>query len=115
MKTLSQEIITSSLITFLKFQTQHEELLIQMRNQRPIINLNETDDVKSVSNFLRINPFDSRMSRKVKRAYSNFDQLGIRFGAFLRRYPLARIFSIVYVCSLHLFVLLVLLQSTPSQ
>lgn len=99
-----------------KLQSQHEELIIQMRNQRThITNLNETDDIKSVSNFLTINPFDSRMSRKVKRAYSNFDQLGIRFGAFLRRYPLARIFSIVYVCSLHLFVLLVLLQSTPSQ
>lgn len=100
-----------------KLSNQHEELRLQMRSQRPqIINLNETDDIKSsVSNFLTINPFDSRMSRKVKRAYSNFDQLGIRFGAFLRRYPLARIFSIFYVCSLHLFVFLVILQSTPSQ
>ncbi|XP_070500040.1 golgin-84-like [Chironomus tepperi] len=99
-----------------KLTTQHEELLRQFRSQRPtMLSTNETDDAKSTSNFLTINPFDSRVSRRVKRAYSQFDQLGIRFSAFLRRYPLARVFSIVYVCSLHLFVLLVLLQSTPSQ
>lgn len=97
-----------------KLSTQHEELLLQMRHQRPqVINMNETDDVKS--NFLTINPFDSRMSKKVKRAYSNFDQLGIRISRYLHRYPLARLLSVFYVCFLHLFVLLVLLQSTPSQ
>lgn len=86
-----------------------------MRNQRSsIINVNDTDDTKSsISNLMTINPFDSRMSRRVKRAYSNLDQFGIRFGVFLRRYPLARILAVFYVCFLHLFVFLVLLQSTP--
>lgn len=85
-----------------------------MRNQRPlIINVNDTDDVKS--NLMTINPFDSRISRRVKRTYSNLDQFGIRFGVFLRRYPLARILAVFYVCFLHLFVFLVLLQATPSQ
>ncbi|KAG5680899.1 hypothetical protein PVAND_010378 [Polypedilum vanderplanki] len=99
-----------------KLSNQHEELLLQMRHQRPQVinmNINETDDVKS--NFLTINPFDSHMSKKVKRAYSNFDQLGIRISRYLNRYPLARLFSVFYVCFLHLFVLVVLLQSTPSQ
>jgi len=100
-----------------KLSHQHEELLLQMRHQRPqIINMNETDDAKSqVPNFMMVNPFDSRMSRRVKRAYSNLDQIGVRLGVFLRRYPLARIVSVFYVTFLHLFVVFVLLSSTPSQ
>lgn len=97
-------------------QHNHEELLLQMRHQRPqIISINETDDAKSqVPNFMMVNPFDSRMSRRVKKAYSNLDQIGVRLGRFLRRYPLARIFSVFYVTLLHLFVVFVLLSSTPS-
>lgn len=96
---------------------QHEELLHQFRQQRPqIINMNETDDIKSsFSNFLTVNPFDSRAAKKFKRAYSSFDQFGIRLSKFLRRYSLARLFTVFYVCFLHLFVFIVLLQSTPSQ
>jgi hypothetical protein len=88
-----------------------------MRQQRPqIISINETDDAKSqVPHFMMLNPFDSRMSRRVKRAYSNLDQLGVRLGVFLRRYPLARIFSVFYVALLHFFVMFVLLSSSPSQ
>lgn len=90
-------------------------MVLQIRNQRIMININDTDDAKSsVSNLMAINPFDSRMSRRVKRAYSNLDQFGIRFNAYLRRYPLARIFAVFYVCFLHFFVFLVLLQSTPA-
>lgn len=92
-------------------------MVLQVRNQRAmIINMNETDDAKSqVPDFMTVNPFDSRMSRRVKRAYSNLDQVGVRLGVFLRRYPLARIFSIFYVGFLHLFVVFVLLSSTPAQ
>jgi hypothetical protein len=91
-------------------------LIVQLRHQRPqIININETDDAKSqIPQFLMLNPFDSRMSRRVKRAYSNLDQLGIQMGIFLRRYPLARIFSVFYVTLLHFFVVFVLLSSSPS-
>ncbi|CRK98300.1 CLUMA_CG011662, isoform A [Clunio marinus] len=104
-------------LQFEKLSHQHEALLLQMRQERPqIIHINETDDAKSqVPNFMMVNPFDSRMSRRVKRAYSNLDQLGVRLGVFLRRYPLARISSIFYVALLHIFVVFVLLSSTPSQ
>lgn len=92
--------------------------MLQIRQKRPqIINIgeNETDDAKSqLPIFMMVNPFDSRMSRRVKRAYSNLDQLGVRLGVFLRRYPLARIFSVFYVGLLHFFVMFVLLSSTPS-
>lgn len=99
-------------------QHQHKDLLLQIRQRPQIININanETDDAKSqVPNFMMVNPFDSRMSRRVKRAYSNLDQIGVRLGVFLRRYPLARIISVFYVFFLHLFVVFVLLSSTPSQ
>ncbi|CAO1394160.1 unnamed protein product [Diamesa hyperborea] len=101
-----------------KLSHQHEELLLQTRRQRPhIINLssNDTDDVKSqVPGFMKENPFDTRISRKVKRAYSSLDSVGVRLGVFLRRYPLARIIAICYVALLHFFVILVLFSSTPS-
>lgn len=107
----STDILTTSLL-----QHQHEELLIQIRQRSHIININETDDAKSqVPNFMMVNPFDSRISRRVKRAYSSLDQIGVRLGVFLRRYPLARIISVFYVIFLHLFVVFVLLSSTPSQ
>lgn len=91
-------------------------MVLQMRQQRPqIININETDDAKlQLPNFMMLNPFDSRMSRRVKRAYSNLDQLGVRLGVFLRRYPLARIVSVFYVTLLHFFVVFVLLSSSPA-
>ena len=97
-------------------QHQHEAMVIQMRPQRSqIININETDDAKSqLPYFMMVNPFDSRMSRRVKRAYSKLDQMGVRLGLSLRRYPLARILSVLYVTMLHLFVVFVLLSSTPS-
>lgn len=44
-------------------------------------------------------PFDTGVARKVKRAYSSLDAVGIRIGVFLRRYPLARIFVIFYIVS----------------
>lgn len=90
---------------------------MQVRHQRQqIIISNETDDAKShqVPNFFRENPFDSRISRRVKKAYSNLDQMGVRLGLFIRRYPLARIGSIFYVILFHLFVVFVLFQKTPS-
>lgn len=60
------------------------------------------------------NPFDSRVSRRVKRAYSSLDSIGVRLGVFMRRYPLVRILVIVYVAVLHLWVMFVLLSSTPA-
>jgi len=103
-----------------KLSHQHEELVVQMRQQRTHIinmNMNETDDAKvsQVPRFMMENPFDTRLSRRVKKAYSNVDQVGVRLGLFLRRYPLARIVSVFYVGLLHLLIFLVLLNQTPAQ
>ncbi len=99
-----------------KLESQHRNTMIQLRQQRPeIININDTDDAKAqVPNFLQENPFDTAVSRRVKRAYSNLDAMGIRLGVFLRRYPLIRILAIFYVALLHLWVLFVLVTSTPN-
>lgn len=84
-------------------------------NSSQIINVNDTDDNKArIPNFLQENPFDTRVTRRVKRAYNSLDSVGVRLGVFLRRYPLVRIMVIVYVFILHLWVMLVLFSSTPN-
>lgn len=100
-----------------KMENQHRETIQMLRQQRmpQIINVNDTDDAKSqVPNFMQENPFDTRVARRVKRAYSSLDAVGIRLGVFMRRYPLIRILVIVYVAVLHLWVMLVLFTSTPN-
>lgn len=101
-----------------KLEGQHRETMQLLRHQRlpQIINVNDTDDAKSqVPTFMRENPFDTRVARRMKRAYSSLDAAGVRLGVFLRRYPLVRTMTIVYVAVLHLWVMIVLLSSTPNQ
>lgn len=101
-----------------KMENQHQETMQLLRHQRlpQIINVNDTDDAKSqVPHFMRENPFDTRVARRVKRAYSSLDAAGVRLGVFLRRYPLVRTMTIIYVAVLHLWVMFVLLSSTPNQ
>lgn len=106
-----------------KLENQHRETKTLLRHQRSpqIINVNDTDDAKSqVPNFMRENPFDTRVARRMKRAYTFLDAAGIRLGVFLRRYPLVRTMTIVYVALLHFWVMFVLLSSaslgsTPNQ
>ncbi|XP_071454289.1 golgin-84-like [Hetaerina americana] len=76
---------------------------------------NDTDDVKArIPSFLLESPFDTAVARKVKRAYSSLDSVGVRVGIFLRRYPLARTLLLSYTVLLHLWVVIVLLTYTPD-
>uniref|UniRef100_A0A182NSE7 Uncharacterized protein n=1 Tax=Anopheles dirus TaxID=7168 RepID=A0A182NSE7_9DIPT len=99
-----------------KLENQYRSTASQVRQQRAVyLNSNVTDDAKSqVPNFMLETPFDNNVARRMKRAYSSLDSIGIRLGVFLRRYPLIRILVIVYVAVLHLWVMFVLLSSTPS-
>lgn len=54
------------------------------------------------------------MYGRVRKAASSIDQFSIRLGIFLRRYPIARIFVIIYMALLHLWVMIVLLTYTPE-
>ncbi|XP_017274826.1 golgin subfamily A member 5 isoform X2 [Kryptolebias marmoratus] len=51
---------------------------------------------------------------KVRKAASTIDRFSIRLGIFLRRYPMARVFVILYMVILHLWVMIVLLTYTPE-
>ncbi|XP_011488373.1 golgin subfamily A member 5 [Oryzias latipes] len=51
---------------------------------------------------------------KVRKAASTIDRFSIRLGIFLRRYPAARMFVILYMAVLHLWVMIVLLTYTPE-
>ncbi|XP_066589036.1 golgin-84 [Prorops nasuta] len=78
-------------------------------------NINDTDDAKAqVPTFLLESPFDTGVTRRVKRAYSTLDAISIRTGVFLRRYPLARILVLIYMAILQLWVLFVLLSQSPE-
>jgi len=72
-------------------------------------NINDTDDAKAqVPAFLMETPFDTSVTRRVKRAYSSLDAISIRTGVFLRRYPLARILVLIYMVSICAYVLIVI-------
>lgn len=99
-----------------KVEDQLRHVMIQQRQQRTqVINVNDTDDAKAqLPTLMRENPFDTNVARRVKRAYTSLDSAGIRLGVFLRRYPLIRIMVFIYVAFLHLWVMFVLLSSTPN-
>ena len=91
-----------------------------MRNNQPrIINVNDTDDGNHLVFIIFIfylifnliffavkarfpllleeSPWDSSLSRRVKKAYSSLDTFSVRVGVFLRRNPVARIFILSYM------------------
>lgn len=51
---------------------------------------------------------------QVRKAASTIDRFSIRLGIFLRRYPAARVFVILYMAILHLWVMIVLLTYSPE-
>uniref|UniRef100_A0A8C6Z5D4 Golgin subfamily A member 5 n=1 Tax=Nothoprocta perdicaria TaxID=30464 RepID=A0A8C6Z5D4_NOTPE len=63
------------------------------------------------------NDMDTNMAGmygRVRKAASSIDQFSIRLGIFLRRYPIARVFVIIYMALLHLWVMIVLLTYSPE-
>ncbi|XP_076750580.1 golgin A5 isoform X1 [Xylocopa sonorina] len=97
---------------------QLEKIEHEFRNNRrnvPYNSINDTDDAKAqVPTFLIETPFDTGVTRRVKRAYSSLDAISIRTGVFLRRYPLARILVLIYMALLQFWVLIVLLSQSPE-
>ncbi|XP_053330718.1 golgin subfamily A member 5 [Spea bombifrons] len=64
--------------------------------------------------FSDSDPNVAGMYGKVRKAATTIDQFSIRLGIFLRRYPIARVFIIIYMALLHLWVMIVLLTYTPE-
>lgn len=59
-------------------------------------------------------PYDGEVTKRVKRVYSQFDSLSIRMGQFLRVYPAARGFFLLYILVLHIWVFLILFYYRPE-
>jgi DNA repair exonuclease SbcCD ATPase subunit len=64
--------------------------------------------------LLRETPYDVDLTKKVKRAANQLDQLGIRLTIFLRRYPVVRLAVLFYAIVLHLWTFIVLFTYTPE-
>lgn len=64
--------------------------------------------------LLRETPHDVDLTKKVKRAANQLDQLGIRLILFLRRYPAVRLAVLFYAIVLHLWTFIVLFTHTPE-
>ncbi|XP_049781678.1 golgin-84-like isoform X1 [Schistocerca cancellata] len=99
-----------------KLEHKHQELLTHIhRSPAGFVNLNDTDDAKAqVPSLFVESPFDTGVTRRVKRAYTTLDAVSIRTGVFLRRYPLARVLVFSYMILLHIWVMVVLFTYTPS-
>ena len=72
------------------------------------------DNLRHRLPLLRETPFDVHLTKKVKRAANELDQLAIRLTIFLRRYPIVRLAVLCYVLLLHLWTFIVLCTHTPT-
>ncbi|GAB1860836.1 Golgin subfamily A member 5 [Camponotus japonicus] len=98
-----------------KIEHEYRNAASNLRRNISYNNINDTDDAKAqVPTFFMETPFDTSVTRRVKRAYSSLDAISIRTGVFLRRYPLARILVLIYMGLLQLWVLVVLLSQSPE-
>ncbi|GFR57478.1 Golgin subfamily A member 5 [Elysia marginata] len=78
------------------------------------VNDHDDDAKQRLPMFLREVPSDHEVTRRMKRAANSIDGFSIRLGVFLRRYPMARVFVIVYMGLLHLWVLVVMMTYQPE-
>ncbi|XP_078349611.1 golgin subfamily A member 5-like isoform X2 [Oculina patagonica] len=70
---------------------------------------NTLSRVRSISSIM---PSQLNDSRKVKRAVNEIDKFSIRLGLFLRRYPVARLFVIIYMVKYYCIIYIVFIQCT---
>ncbi|XP_006812377.1 golgin subfamily A member 5-like [Saccoglossus kowalevskii] len=81
------------------------------------VSIEETEDgirQRNFPEFLNESPLDTGVTRGMKKAAYTLDRFSVKLGIFLRRYPIARLFVILYMILLHLWVMVVLLTYTPE-
>ncbi|GBN97222.1 Golgin subfamily A member 5 [Araneus ventricosus] len=97
-----------------RLEQQLNEALNYGMQQHAYVGINNNEsERKSKAVFLE-NPFDSALTRRVKRVYGSIDSFSIRLGVFFRRYPITRVFVIIYMLLLHFWVMIVLLTYEPE-
>lgn len=108
----------------LRIQLEHHHQMIQQQKRQDtgqstsaqVTVQHMTDDDKAqLPLFIQENPFDNRLAKRMKRVIRASDSAGAVLGGFLRRYPLLRILFLVYTVLLHVWVMVVLMSSTPTQ
>lgn len=108
----------------LRIQLEHHHQMIQQQKRHDpeqstssqATAQHMTDDDKAqLPLFIQENPFDNRLAKRMKRVIRASDSAGAVLGGFLRRYPLLRILFLVYTVLLHVWVMVVLMSSTPTQ
>lgn len=99
-----------------RLEQQYKDVQLSIgRTNSSAIHVSEDDEVRQrLPIFLREVATDHEVTRKMKRAANTIDRFSVRLGIFLRRYPIARVFVIVYMALLHLWVMIVLLTYKPE-
>eukprot|EP00096_Caligus_rogercresseyi_P007818 TRINITY_DN25910_c0_g1_i1.p1 TRINITY_DN25910_c0_g1~~TRINITY_DN25910_c0_g1_i1.p1 ORF type:complete len:416 (+),score=51.87 TRINITY_DN25910_c0_g1_i1:114-1361(+) len=102
---------------------QVEKLENELRNHQALSSISPngklvqrfpTYQSEELHNVFVESPFESHVTRNVKKAYSSIDSFSVWIGILLRRYPLFRIGVMAYGVILHLWVFTVLFQSVPD-
>lgn len=128
-KTLTESLIQKQ-TTLETLSTQKNSLALQLerleqqykdiqssslRTNTTVINVHEEEEVRQrYPGFMRETPTDHEVTKKMKRAANVIDKFSIRLGVFLRRYPIARVFILMYMVLLHLWVMVVLMTYQPE-
>ncbi|XP_067682460.1 golgin subfamily A member 5-like isoform X1 [Haliotis asinina] len=101
-----------------RMEQQYRDIQECVRSTPAVVNVNDDEEGKIVRQrlpgFMREGPADHEMTKRMKRAANVIDKFSVRLGIFLRRYPIARVFVIVYMVLLHLWVMIVLLTYQPE-
>ncbi|XP_046561935.1 golgin subfamily A member 5-like isoform X1 [Haliotis rubra] len=101
-----------------RMEQQYRDIQECVRSTPAVVNANDDEEGKIVRQrlpgFMREGPADHEMTKRMKRAANVIDKFSVRLGIFLRRYPIARVFVIVYMVLLHLWVMIVLLTYQPE-
>ncbi|XP_065541701.1 golgin subfamily A member 5 isoform X2 [Lathamus discolor] len=110
----------NSLVYQLERLEQQLKAIQGTSNNGPSINMSGIDGAEGARMrnvpvlFSDVDANMAGMYGRVRKAASTIDQFSIRLGIFLRRYPIARAFVIIYMALLHLWVMIVLLTYTPE-
>lgn len=99
-----------------RLQQQYKDIQSSsLRTNTTVVQVHEEDDVRQrLPAFMRETPTDAEVTKKMKRAVSTIDKFSIRLGVFLRRNPMSRIFIILYMGLLHVWVMVVLMTYQPE-
>ncbi|XP_063426720.1 golgin subfamily A member 5-like [Mytilus trossulus] len=99
-----------------RLQQQYKDIQSSsLRTNTTVVQVHEEDDVRQrLPAFMREAPTDAEVTKKMKRAVSTIDKFSIRLGVFLRRNPMSRIFIILYMVLLHVWVMVVLMTYQPE-